>query len=106
MSTLFSDQANRRAEELSVGDRVAFTHGDAAGYVADEEIGVAACLGATWIGGGVVGTIKLLAKSLGVGGIILIGEPYWMKLPPAEGVAKGCHAGSMVDFLSATGRSV
>jgi SAM-dependent methyltransferase len=100
MSQLFSEQAKRRAEELSVADRVEFIHGDAAGYVADEKVGVAACLGATWIGGGVVGTIKLLAKSLRSGGIILIGEPYWLKLPPTEDVAKGCHADSIADFLT------
>jgi SAM-dependent methyltransferase len=100
MSQLFSEQAKRRSEELSVADRVEFIHGDAAGYVADEKVGVAACLGATWIGGGVVGTIKLLAKSLRSGGIILIGEPYWLKLPPTEDVAKGCHADSIADFLT------
>jgi SAM-dependent methyltransferase len=100
MSRLFSEQAKRRAEELRVADRVEFIHGDAAGYVADEKVGVAACLGATWIGGGVVGTIKLLAKSLRAGGIILVGEPYWLKIPPTEDVAKGCHAGSIADFLT------
>jgi SAM-dependent methyltransferase len=99
MSQLFSEQAKRRAEELNVADRVEFIHGDAAGYVADEKVGVAACLGATWIGGGVVGTIKLLARSLRTGGIILIGEPYWLKLPPTEDVAKGCQASSIADFL-------
>jgi SAM-dependent methyltransferase len=99
MSQLFSEQAKCRAEELSVADRVEFIHGDAAGYVADEKTGVAACLGATWIGGGVVGTIELLAKSLRTGGIILIGEPYWLQLPPTEDVAKGCHASSVADFL-------
>jgi len=99
MSQLFSDQAKRRAEELSVAGQVEFIHGDAAGYVAAEKVGVAACLGATWIGGGVVGTIELLAKSLRTGGIILIGEPYWLQLPPTEDVAKGCHAGSIADFL-------
>jgi len=99
MSQLFSDQAKRRAEELSVAGQVEFIHGDAAGYVAAEKVGVAACLGATWIGGGVVGTIELLAKSLRTGGIILIGEPYWLKLPPTEDVAKGCHAGSIADFF-------
>ena len=72
---------------------------DAAGYVADKKVGVAACLGATWIGGGVAGTIHLLAKSLRTGGIILIGEPYWLKLPPTEEVAKGCQASSIADFL-------
>ena len=99
MSQLFSEQAKRRAEELIVADRVEFIHGDAAGYVADEKVGVAACLGATWIGGGVAGTIKLLSQSLRPGGIILIGEPYWLKLPPTEEVAKGCLAHAISDFL-------
>ena len=99
MSQLFSDQAKRRAEELGVAGQVDFIHGDAAGYVAAEKVDVAACLGASWIGGGVVGTIELLAKSLRTGGIILIGEPYWLQLPPTEDVAKGCHAGSRADFL-------
>lgn len=98
MSRLFSEQAKQRAEELGVADRVAFIHGDAAGYVADEKVGVAACVGATWIGGGVAGTMALLAKSLSSGGIMLIGEPYWLRLPPTEEVAKGCFAGSISDF--------
>ncbi len=100
MSRLFSAQAKCRAQELEVADRVQFVHGDAAGYVADEKVGVAACIGATWIGGGVAGSVELLAKSLSPGGIILIGEPYWLKLPPAEDVAQGCGAGAISDFLT------
>src|SRR5574343_206788 len=50
MSQLFSAQARQRAEALGVSDRVAFIHGDAAGYVSAEKVGVAACVGATWIG--------------------------------------------------------
>lgn len=99
MSQLFSDQAKLRAEELGVAGRVEFIHGDAAGWVADEKCGVAACVGATWIGGGVAGTIELLAKSLSGNGIILIGEPYWRQLPATEDVARECGAGSISDFL-------
>ncbi len=99
MSQLFSEQAERRAVELGVADRVKFIHGDAAGYVADEKVSVAACVGATWIAGGVAGTIKLLAQSLRTGGIVLIGEPFWRQLPPTEEVAKGCLAHSITDFL-------
>ncbi len=99
MSQLFSEQAILRADELGVADRVTFVHGDAAGYVSDEKVDVAACLGATWIGGGVAGTIELLARSLRPGGIILIGEPFWRRLPPTEDVAKGCLAHSISDFL-------
>ncbi len=99
MSPSFTGQARRRADELGVADRVQFVHDDAAGFVSDEKAGVAACLGATWIGGGVVGTIELLAQSLRPGGIILVGEPYWRRLPPTEDVARGCLAGSISDFL-------
>ena len=99
MSQLFSEQAKRRAEELGVADRIEFIHGDATGYVSDEKVDVAACVGATWIAGGVAGTIELLARSLRAGGIILIGEPYWRQLPPTEDVAKGCLANAISDFL-------
>ena len=99
MSPLFTEQAKLRAEELGVADRVNFIHGDAAGYISDEKVGVAACVGATWIAGGVAGTIDLLAQSLCPGGIILIGEPYWRQLPPTEDVARGCLAHSLSDFL-------
>ncbi|MDD3289113.1 MAG: class I SAM-dependent methyltransferase [Alphaproteobacteria bacterium] len=99
MSPLFVEQAKARAHELGVTDRVSFVHRDAAGYVVDEKVDVAACVGATWIGGGVRGSIELLSKSLRAEGIILIGEPYWLRLPPTEDIAQGCHAGSVSDFL-------
>jgi SAM-dependent methyltransferase len=99
MSQLFTEQAKLRAEEFGVADQVKFIHGDATGYVCDEKVGVAACVGATWIAGGVAGTIELLARSLRTGGIILIGEPYWRQLPQTENIAKECLANSISDFL-------
>jgi len=99
MSQLFTEQAKIRAEELGVADQIKFIHGDAAGYVSEVKNDVAACVGATWIAGGVAGTIELLVRSLRPGGIILIGEPYWRQLPPTEDIAKGCLANSISDFL-------
>lgn len=99
LSVLFTEQAISRAAELGVTDQVSFIHGDAAGYVAADKVAVAACIGATWIGGGVAGTIALLARSLRPGGVILIGEPYWRQLPPTEDVAQGGLAGAISDFL-------
>jgi SAM-dependent methyltransferase len=99
MSPLFTEQAKLRAIELGVADQVTFIHDDAAGYVSDEKVSVAACVGATWIGGGVAGTIALLARSLRRGGIVLIGEPYWRQLPPTEDVARDCLANTISDFL-------
>ena len=99
LSPLFTEQARLRAAELGVADRVRFLHGDAAGFVSDEKVGVAACVGATWIGGGVAGTIELLSRSLAPGGILLIGEPYWLRLPPTEELARNCEAQTISDFL-------
>ena len=55
-------------------------HGDASGYIADAPVGIASYIGATWIGGGVPGTVELLRRSLQPGGMMLIGEPYWRQV--------------------------
>ena len=99
LSQLFLRQATRRAEELRVADQFRFIHEDAAGFVTKEKVGVAACVGATWIGGGIAGTVELLSATLSTGGIILIGEPYWRQLHPTEDIARGCSANSISDYL-------
>jgi hypothetical protein len=76
-----------------------FVHGDASGYVATQPVDLAACVGATWIGNGVAGTSQLLDRSLRPGGIMLIGEPYWRRIPPDEETAQACHASGITDFL-------
>ncbi|MDU3715124.1 MAG: SAM-dependent methyltransferase, partial [Klebsiella michiganensis] len=76
-----------------------FIHQDAAGYVAEEKCDIAACVGATWIAGGVAGTIELLSKSLKPGGMLLIGEPYWRQVPATEEIAQACGASSGYDLV-------
>lgn len=98
ISTVFTEKARARAAELGVADQIDFVHGDASGYVADEPVDLAACVGATWIGGGVAGTVELLGRSLRPGGLMLIGEPYWRQAPPTQDVIEGCRAGSRADF--------
>ena len=90
LSTVFIDKARARAAELGVADRVSFVHGDASGFVADRPVGVAACIGATWIGRGVAGTVDLLRRSLVRGGLMLIGEPFWRREPPDQATVEGC----------------
>jgi SAM-dependent methyltransferase len=90
ISSVFIGSARERARELGVEEQVGFVHGDASGYLAREPAGVAACVGATWIGDGVAGTVELLRRSLAPGGIILIGEPYWRKDPPDQETVDGC----------------
>lgn len=81
LSSVWIQRAVGRAQELGVD--VTFVHGDASTYVADSPVDVAACVGATWIGGGVVGTLALLERSLAPGGVALIGQPFWREDPPA-----------------------
>ncbi len=99
LSSDFTRQAIARSVELGVTDKVTFIHGDAAGYVAAEPVDLAACVGATWIGGGVTGTIDLLQRSLRPGGTMLIGEPYWRREPPDQITVEACEAQSRDDFL-------
>ncbi len=85
ISTVFTAQARARADEPGVAGEVVFLHGDASGYVTDDPVGRASCIGATWIGDGVVGTVELLQRSLRPDGMMLIGEPYWRHEPPDRG---------------------
>ncbi|SER23024.1 SAM-dependent methyltransferase [Actinokineospora terrae] len=97
LSSVFIERARARATELGVA--VTFQHGDASQYVARERVDLVSCLGATWIGGGLEGTIALLDRSLKPGGLMVIGEPYWLSDPPDEAVA-ACHLTRKDEFGS------
>ncbi|WP_159805405.1 SAM-dependent methyltransferase [Cellulomonas citrea] len=99
----FLAHARARAAELGVTDAVRFVEADAAGYVADEPVDLAACVGATWIGGGVPGTLDLLRASLRPGGMLLVGEPYWRTVPTSPEVLAGCGVQSVEDYLTLPG---
>jgi SAM-dependent methyltransferase len=103
ISTQFVTSAKARAVELGVGGRVTFVHGDASGYVASTPVDVAACIGATWIGDGVAGTVGLLERSLRPGGLLLVGEPFWRMDPPDQATVEGCHASSKDDYRDLPG---
>ncbi|MCP3783460.1 class I SAM-dependent methyltransferase [Micromonospora sp. A3M-1-15] len=98
ISTAFTAAARERAAELGVADRVRFVHDDAATYVPEQRVDLAACVGATWIGGGVPGTLEILERGLRPGGMVLVGEPYWRLDPPDEETVAGCHARSREEF--------
>jgi SAM-dependent methyltransferase len=100
ISTVFLASARARAAELGVASQVSFVHADAAGFVASPPVDLACCLGATWIGDGVEGTISLLRQSLLPGGMMLIGEPYWRRTPPDQATVEACHAKDSENFRS------
>jgi SAM-dependent methyltransferase len=88
LSRYFLGCAVERASELGVSARVTFEHGDAGAYVAEPgAFDIASCLGATWIGGGIAGTLALLRPAVRPGGLVLVGEPFWHEEPPLEAYA-------------------
>jgi hypothetical protein len=76
-----------------VDGRVEFVHGEAAAYVRNvaaelpATFDVVCCLGATWIGGGLGGTIELMLPAVRPGGAVVVGEPFLNEPVPAEGFA-------------------
>jgi SAM-dependent methyltransferase len=102
LSEVFVPIAEARARELGVADRVSFVRGDAAAYVAEPgAFDVACCIGATWIGNGIAGTVDLLRPAIRDGGRILIGEPYWTEPAPDE--AATSHGFEPDEFASLDG---
>src|SRR4051794_30358295 len=77
LSETFVAAAGARAAGLEVWGRVAVVQGDAGVYEAEPgAFDVACCIGATWIGGGVGGTIELLRRAARPDGFLLVGEPF------------------------------
>ena len=100
ISGVFLDAAAARATELGVAGQVTFVCGDAAEYVASAPFDLVSCLGATWIGNGLAGTLDLLRRSLAPGGTALVGEPFWHEPPTPEASA---YVGEPDTFTSLVG---
>jgi SAM-dependent methyltransferase len=104
LSTVFLAAAVQRAEDLGVADRVTFLPGDAAAYVPQPgAFDIAACVGATWIGGGLAGTVDLLRPAIRDGGMLLVGEPFYLEEPPAEAFTAWGFGPDQYTSLAGTG---
>jgi SAM-dependent methyltransferase len=86
ISEVFLRAARERAQELGVAEKVNFVRDDAGKYPRDEHaFDIVSCIGATWIGNGLVGTLELMKRALkDEGRRLLVGEPYWIDRPPDE----------------------
>jgi SAM-dependent methyltransferase len=85
----FHAVAVERAEAAGVDERLAFRLGDAS----QEELpaasyDVAMCLGASFVWGGLAGTLDALEPTVRPGGHVVVGEPFWRKLPLPEDYAE------------------
>ena len=102
LSEVFLTAARMRAAELGVAGRLTFERADAGGYEAEPgAFDVVSCIGATWIGGGLAGTVELMRPAMRPGALMLIGEPYWTE-PAPEAAFEAIGAGPD-DFASLEG---
>jgi SAM-dependent methyltransferase len=78
----FHAVALERAEAAGLGDRVTFALGDASHEeLAADAYDVALCLGASFVWGGLAGTLDALEPTVRPGGHVVVGEPFWRRLP-------------------------
>lgn len=82
LSPDFQAVAVERIAEAGLADRVAFELGDgAAATFEPESYDAALCLGASFVYGSLADTVETLAPAVKSGGHVVVGEPYWRRLP-------------------------
>ena len=81
----FHAVAVERAAAAGLSELVSFELGDgAAATLEPESYDVAMCLGASFVWGGLAGTLDALEPVVRPGGHVVVGEPYWRRLPLPE----------------------
>jgi len=103
LSSVFLQAARARAAQLGVTKRVRFVEGRAESFAAEPASHeLVSCIGATWIGGGLRGTLDLMRPALAPGGLLLVGEVFWNEPPPPE-VARRLAEGAPETFATLPG---
>lgn len=81
----FHAVAVERAAEAGLSERVTFELGDASALeVPAAEFDAALCIGASFVFGGLAGTLDALEPTVRPGGYVVVGEPFWRRLPLPE----------------------
>jgi SAM-dependent methyltransferase len=82
ISPEFHAVAVERIAEAGLTERIAFDLGDASAAVLESEsYDAALCLGASFVYGSLADTVDALAPAVRPGGYVVVGEPYWVRLP-------------------------
>ncbi|HLV35982.1 MAG TPA: methyltransferase domain-containing protein, partial [Spirillospora sp.] len=104
ISAVFLAAARQRVAELNVEAQVTLIEADASKYpIPAGTYDIISCIGATWIGNGLVGTLELMKPGLkDRDSLILVGEPFWLEEPPAEAVREVAGGDPML-FTSLAG---
>ncbi len=83
----FHVAARDRVREAGLDRLVELVHADALEFpIEKERYDAALCLGASFVWGGLRGTLEVLAPGVRGEGFVAVGEPYWRKRPLPEGI--------------------
>ena len=77
----FHTAALERAESRGLSHLVSFRLADASCEELGEEYDAALCLGASFVFGSLADTVDALAPTVRPGGHVVVGEPFWRRLP-------------------------
>lgn len=80
-SPYFIEDSKKLKAERAPDADIEYLLMDGADYKPDEQFDLACCMGASWIYGGIRGSLKALKDMTKPGGLIVLGEPYWLKEP-------------------------
>ncbi|MFC1943088.1 SAM-dependent methyltransferase [Chloroflexota bacterium] len=81
ISPFFVEDAKQKLRERVPKARVEVLNMDGADYEPDRLFDVTMCIGASWVYKGHQGTLRALRSMTKPDGLILVGEPFWIKEP-------------------------
>jgi SAM-dependent methyltransferase len=81
ISPYFVADAERKLKERVPGAKIEILNMDGADYSPDQLFDLSMCIGASWVYRGHRGTLRALRSMTKQGGLILVGEPFWIRDP-------------------------
>lgn len=85
LSPYFVSDARARVKSSGLESSVSITEGNGSEYTAGpDSFDVTACFGASWIWGGLQGTLGALRVWTKPGGLVIAGEPFWRHPPSPD----------------------
>lgn len=88
LSPPFVADARAKVEGAGLADSIEIVEADGKSYDGDPAaFDAAICMGASWIWGGLEGTLRALSAWARPDGLIVMGEPYWKCKPSPEHLA-------------------
>lgn len=90
ISPQFVAAARSRVEAAGLSSSIDIVPGDGSEYhVEPGSVDAAFCIGASWIWSGLQGTLETLVSWTRPGGIVVVGEPFWIGEPSPEHLEAG-----------------